>query len=150
MRPAVAADDARDLGQRMDGPQVDGVEQRAFQQERAAVDQHGVVVVHLPVGQREVHEPVVGVVGRTVRRIGVHEVAPLVGRQRAVGDHQVVQHVVERWRVVQTRLPRMHDRDEAVAGHVAAARQILELGDELGTHMRSRNARAWGSCDACW
>lgn len=115
-RGGVVADQRGDLGQRLGRPAPDRVEQRPLDQERAGGQQRGVVVSGVAVACRQVDEAVVGGVGGPVGRVGVGEVTPLVGRQRARRDLQAGQGPVPGRRVVQARLPGMDERRPARAG----------------------------------
>ena len=122
-----------------------------------------VVVAGVAVAGRQEHEPVVGLVGGPVLRVRMVEVVADVGRDRARRDDHVREVAVPGRRVVEARLPRVHEhRQRAPAGPPAAV-EVVVLGDEprvepargrrstprrrVACRCISRAARAWtGGC----
>ena len=131
VRDRVRPDDLGDLRQRVGGPQVDRVEQRPGDEERHLVEEPVVVVARRrgsgPPGTRTGRRPRWS--GRSAG-VRVVQVVAYVGRDRARRDDHVGEVAVPGRRVVEARLPRVHEhRQRAPAGPPAAV-EVVVLGDE--------------------
>ena len=127
VRRRVLADQLGDLDQRVRGPQPDRVEQRVLDQERAAAV---VGVAGVAVGAREVHEAVVGGVVGALGGVDVAAVLALVGLDALGRQLDRGQRLVPGRRVVEPGLPRVHDRRQPAAAHVAAPGEVGVLVGE--------------------
>ncbi|MCQ0020135.1 hypothetical protein LUX39_45755 [Actinomadura madurae] len=129
VRDGVGADDAGDLGEGVGGRQVGGVDERVLDGERVGVAQVGGPVSGLPHEGDEPHVAVVVLAGR--ERVGA-QAWRVGGRREAEG----AEGAVPGGAVVEARLPRVADGDEAAGAEVAAAGEVAVLGVQLRVEVR--------------